>query len=192
MSGSKVLLILGSGGNVGASVASLFSQNGYKVALAARRLKDEENAQGQLHIKADLADPASVESSFDKVVAKFGPPTVVVYNGEVTMISSVRCTDGVVSAASATPVPADSPLDLSIESLTKDMTINTTSVLAAAKKAVEGFERLPSTYSKAFIYTGNFLNKYLMPPLVSLGMGKSATGHLLAVASQAYGPKGYS
>lgn len=67
--------------SVGASVAKLFSQNGYQVALAARRLDDEVNDQGQLHIKLDLAHSSAVQSAFDKVTAKFGPPSVVVYNG---------------------------------------------------------------------------------------------------------------
>lgn len=81
MSASKVLLILGAGGNIGASVASLFAQNGYKVALAARRLQDAMDEDGRLHIHADVANAESVESAFDKVAAKFGPPDVVVYNG---------------------------------------------------------------------------------------------------------------
>ena len=81
---SKVLLVLGAGGNVGASVASLFAQNGYKIALAARRLQDAVNDDGHLQIQADLANAESVESAFDKVSTKFGPPNVVVYNGTWT------------------------------------------------------------------------------------------------------------
>lgn len=81
MSTSKILLILGAGGNVGASVANLFGQNGYKVAIAARRLQDAVNDDGQLQIQADLSHAESVESAFDKVAAKFGVPNVVVYNG---------------------------------------------------------------------------------------------------------------
>ena len=78
---SKVLLVLGAGGNIGASVASLFAQNGYKIALAARRLQDGINEDGNLHIQADFSHADSVESAFDKVSAQFGPPNVVVYNG---------------------------------------------------------------------------------------------------------------
>lgn len=81
MSTSKVILILGAGGNVGASTASLFAKNGYKVAIAARRLQDKVNDEGQLQIQADLSQPETVKSMFDKVIAKFGPPSVVVYNG---------------------------------------------------------------------------------------------------------------
>ncbi|KAK4540186.1 hypothetical protein LTR36_009684 [Oleoguttula mirabilis] len=174
MSASKVLLVLGAGGNVGASVVSLFARNGYKVALAARRLQDGTNDDGHLHIHADLADEASVESAFDKTSAKFGPPSVVVYN-----------------AAAAHIVPADNPLDLSVASFNQDIAVNTSSVLVAARRAVQDFEQLPSTVPKTFVYTGNFLNTEVMPFLISLGIGKSASAHLIAVASKAYGPKGY-
>lgn len=63
--------------------------------------------------------------------------------------------------------------------------------LIAAKKAVQGFEKLPSTASRTFIYTGNFMNKHTLPFLVNAGMGKAATAHLLATAQEAYEPKGY-
>lgn len=82
MSAQKVLLILGAGGNVGASTAKLFSQNGYKVAVAARKYKNEVNSEGQLEVHLDLAQPDNVDGAFDKVIEKFGPPNAVVYNGE--------------------------------------------------------------------------------------------------------------
>jgi NAD(P)-dependent dehydrogenase (short-subunit alcohol dehydrogenase family) len=85
MSGSKVLLVLGAGGNIGASVASLFAEKGYKVAIAARRLKDGVNDAGQLQVQMDLSKPETVDATFDKVTAKFGgPPNVIVYNGKST------------------------------------------------------------------------------------------------------------
>ncbi|KAK5165785.1 uncharacterized protein LTR77_008708 [Saxophila tyrrhenica] len=174
MSTSKVLLVLGAGGNVGASVASSFAKNGYKVAIAARRLSDAVDDDGNLQIQADLSKPETVKSSFDKVTAKFGPPSVVVYN-----------------AASAQPVPAESPLDLPLEAFNRDIAVNTASVLVAAQNAVEGFKKLPKGTAGTFIFTGNFLNVKTMPFLVSGGIGKAATAHLLQVASQAYAPQGF-
>jgi NADP-dependent 3-hydroxy acid dehydrogenase YdfG len=82
MSASKVLLILGAGGNIGASVANTFTKNGYKVALAARSLQDGSNQNGNLQIKTDLGNPKSIESAFDKTTAEYGPPNVIVYNGK--------------------------------------------------------------------------------------------------------------
>lgn len=91
MSASKILLVLGAGGNVGASLAGLFAQKGYKIALAARRLQDAVNEDGTLHIHADLGNAESVESAFDKVASHFGPPNVVVYNGIVIFILPTDC-----------------------------------------------------------------------------------------------------
>lgn len=82
MSASKVLLVLGAGGRVGASVAKLFGQNGYKVAIAARSLEDKTNDQGQLQVRVDVGSPDSINATFDKVSAQFGPPSVVVHNGQ--------------------------------------------------------------------------------------------------------------
>ena len=81
MSSKPVALILGAGANTGAHVARGFANNGYSVAVAARRLNEETSSDGQLHVPADLADPAAVESVFEKVSKALGPPGVVVYNG---------------------------------------------------------------------------------------------------------------
>ena len=83
MSSSKILLILGAGGRVGASVASLFSKNGYSVAIAARSLEDNTvNEAGYLQIRVDFSKLEAVAPTFEKVRKKFGsPPSVVVYNG---------------------------------------------------------------------------------------------------------------
>ena len=77
----STILILGAGKNVGASVARMFAQKGYKVAIAARQLQDTTDSEGKLTIAADLADPKSVGTVFDKVENAFGPINVVVYNG---------------------------------------------------------------------------------------------------------------
>ena len=86
-SASKILLILGSGGRVGASVASLFGHKGYSVAIAARSLEDNKvNAAGQLELRADFANADTLAPTFEKVKEKFGaPPNVVVYNGKPTV-----------------------------------------------------------------------------------------------------------
>jgi NAD(P)-dependent dehydrogenase (short-subunit alcohol dehydrogenase family) len=77
-----VLLILGGGANIGAAVANKFAAGGYKVAIAARSVVDGlDNSTGFLNIRADLSDPAVVPNIFDKTRAKFGLPSVVVYNG---------------------------------------------------------------------------------------------------------------
>ena len=78
---SPVLLILGSGPNVGQHVARAFAAKGYKVALAARKLIEEDSTADQVNISSDLSDPDSVVNVFAKVKASLGLPSVVVYNG---------------------------------------------------------------------------------------------------------------
>ena len=78
---SPVVLILGAGSNIGRHVAQAFAAKGYRIALAARRLKEEDNTPNELNIPSDLSDPNSVVNVFSKVRASFGVPSVVVYNG---------------------------------------------------------------------------------------------------------------
>jgi len=78
---SPVVLILGAGSNIGRHVAQAFAAKGYRIALAARRLKEEDNTPNELNIPSDLSDPNSVVNVFSKVRASLGVPSVVVYNG---------------------------------------------------------------------------------------------------------------
>jgi NAD(P)-dependent dehydrogenase (short-subunit alcohol dehydrogenase family) len=78
---SPVILILGAGPNIGANVAKTFAASGYKVAVAARSLKETESTDTQLNIPSDFSKPADVASVFSKVKKAFGIPSVVVYNG---------------------------------------------------------------------------------------------------------------
>lgn len=73
----------------------------------------------------------------------------------------------------------------------KDMNVNTTSVFVAAQQAAQGFEELSDSAAKTFIYTGNALNSMVITPLLTGGMGKSATAHLIRVAAETYGDHGY-
>jgi NAD(P)-dependent dehydrogenase (short-subunit alcohol dehydrogenase family) len=79
---SPVILILGSGPNIGHHVARTFLAKGYKVAMASRRVKEDENNADLARISADLQDPHCVKGIFSKVEALFGLPSVVVYNGK--------------------------------------------------------------------------------------------------------------
>ncbi len=94
-------------------------------------------------------------------------------------------------AGSSKFTPAKNPLDLSVTDFNRDMAINTNSVLEAAKQAVLSFDQLPSSASRTFIFTGNILNTEPILPMLSMGMGKAATAHLIFNASMAYKDKGY-
>jgi len=79
---SPIILIFGAGPNIGHHVARAFASKGYKVALAARRVKEADNNNDQINIPSDLSDPSSVVNAFSKVKTLLGLPSVVVYNGE--------------------------------------------------------------------------------------------------------------
>jgi hypothetical protein len=78
---SPIVLILGSGPNIGQSVARRFASEGYKVAIASRSQKETDSTDKQLNIKTDLTKPLEVADAFSKVKTTFGTPGVVIYNG---------------------------------------------------------------------------------------------------------------
>ncbi|PVI07445.1 putative short-chain dehydrogenase [Periconia macrospinosa] len=170
---SKILLLIGAGPRVGEGVAQAFLQKGYKVALASRTQRNPDTSD-QIHFTADVSKADSVADLFSRVKAKWGTPSVVVYN-----------------AAALTFAKADDPLSIPLDSFIRDLTINTTSVYAAAHEAVVGFGELPEEASKTFIFTGNYLNEKVLPPFIDLGIGKSATAHAIQTAALAYKDKGF-
>jgi NAD(P)-dependent dehydrogenase (short-subunit alcohol dehydrogenase family) len=78
---SPVALILGAGARIGHHVGSAFAAKGYKIALVARSLKDEDSTPDQMSIRGDFSDPESVVKAFAKAEAQLGLPSVVIYNG---------------------------------------------------------------------------------------------------------------
>jgi hypothetical protein len=90
-----------------------------------------------------------------------------------------------------TPNDAKNPLSLPLADFTRDFNINTTSAFVAAQQAVLAFEQLPDSASRTFIYTGNILNETTMAPLLDLGVGKSATAHIIQSAAAAYKDRGF-
>jgi NAD(P)-dependent dehydrogenase (short-subunit alcohol dehydrogenase family) len=76
-------LIVGVGSGLSASLARLFSKNGMKVALGARRADGLAALAKEIGGKAfacNAADPDDVKKLFAEVEAAFGAPDVVVYN----------------------------------------------------------------------------------------------------------------
>ena len=188
---APVVLIFGAGPNIGHHVAKAFAAKGYKIALTARKSREENNTTDQIHIQSDLADPSSVASAFAKVKAAFGLPNVVIYNGMPLPILTFSTLSDFSAAAAATFNDAKHPLSLPLTDFTRDLNVNTTSAFVAAQQAVLAFEQLPESESKTFIYTGNILNTTTMAPLLDLGVGKSATAHIIQSAASAYKDKGF-
>ncbi|RKK13380.1 hypothetical protein BFJ66_g14383 [Fusarium oxysporum f. sp. cepae] len=171
---SPIVLILGSGPNIGQCVARKFASEGFRVAIASRSQKEADSTDKQLNIKTDLTKPLEVADAFSKVKTTFGTPSVVVYN----------------ASAAAFP-PADDPLSVSYTDFSNNTAINIHSAFIAAQQAVTGFAQLPESAARTFIYTGNILNVSILPKFLDAGVGKSGAAHMMWAAADAYKNKGY-
>ncbi|KAL6699457.1 NAD(P)-binding protein [Trichoderma pleuroticola] len=167
---SKVVLIFGYGPRIGVAVARAFASRGYKVAVVSRSDRAADTPADYLSIKADLSNAYNVEDVFTEVRNKLGIPSVVVYNAFTLSVQGF-----------------DQPLS----SVITDAHVNTFSAYAAAQQAVKGFAELPSDASKTFIYTSNKLHIMTLEPLISMGMGKSASAHMIHYLSEVYKSSGY-
>lgn len=185
-----IALIFGTGKNVGAAVVKAFSAKGYKIATVSRTAT-VDTTDARLHIPADLADPESISTVFEAVRKQLGHPSVVIYNGSFTHPQPGFITRLTKIGAAASFVNKEDPLELSLKDAIRDMNINTFSVLAAAKEAVKSFRELPKDAARTFIFTGNIMNSQAIPALMSAGIGKSATSHLIQTSAQVYADRGY-
>lgn len=177
MAANLVVLILGAGPRVGASVADTFASNGYKVALASRSGSGTKTDKGFLSLQADFSKPDSVPALFDAVMAEFHtPPSVVIYN----------------AGTFTNPPDKESFFSIAAENVAIDLNVNSVSPYVAAQQAVNGWAKVPTEIKKTFIFTGNMLNVTIapMPMTVTLGMGKSASSYWIGLADMMYSAGG--
>ncbi len=85
---NKVLLLYGSGPNVGAGILKKFAANGWKTAAIVRTMRDEYKDSADLVLQADFADAQAIQKVYSEVEGKLGTPNCVVYNGV-----HISCTD---------------------------------------------------------------------------------------------------
>ena len=78
---TPIILILGAGPNIGHAVARPFATKGYRVALAARSVKEADNTDNLLNIPSDYSKTKDVVNAFEQTKKTFGIPGVVIYNG---------------------------------------------------------------------------------------------------------------
>ena len=72
------------------------------------------------------------------------------------------------------------------------LSVNTISAFVAAQEAVKSFDKLTDhSTPRIFIYTGNKLNGGALPPLLTLGVGKAASSHVIEYFSKVYREQGY-
>lgn len=177
MTANPVVLILGAGSNIGASVATKFSSNGYKVALVSRSGTGSKTAEGYLSLKADLTQPDAIPPVFEAVKAEFNvAPIVVVYN-----------------AYSMEFIPKDGSIfSISAEKFQSDLVVNSVTSYVAAQQAVTAWKSLPEETQKTFIYTGNYLDTTVasVPDWLNLGVGKGASAYWVGLADILHAEKG--
>jgi len=118
---SKVALVTGGGSGIGRAVAIALANNGYRVALAGRRLAQlEETAaasKGQmLPMSVDVTDAAAVQAMVARTVSQFGRLDVLFNN----------------AGATAPPTPIE---DLSLDMWRKVVDTNLTGSFLCAQAA---------------------------------------------------------
>ncbi len=91
MAETQVALVVGGGPGISASCARLFSQQGMKVAVAARNvnkaaLQTLAEAHGATLVACDASDPASVAAMFEEVSSKLGTPRLVGQQAAIGML----------------------------------------------------------------------------------------------------------
>lgn len=81
MTSHKIALVLGAGPGVGIEFLKKFQSHGYRVALSSRSADSSKDDDKTLNLKADFSQPTTVTDVFNTIREKWGPPTVVLYNG---------------------------------------------------------------------------------------------------------------
>ncbi|KAK5705302.1 hypothetical protein LTR97_002420 [Elasticomyces elasticus] len=170
---ARVALILGAGPNLGQSIAAKFAANGYRVAVAARRVSDGvSNGTGFFGMKANLSNPETVRQVFQTTTKELGPPNVVVYNERFT-------------------TPPDDPLSATVVQIEASRKAGVDSAFVAAQEALKAFKTHPPGTPTAFIYTGNTLNQIAIPGVLPFALAKVAAAMLIEYCANAYGKDGY-
>ncbi|KAH8904218.1 NAD(P)-binding protein [Coniochaeta sp. PMI_546] len=170
-----VVLIIGSGPNIGAALAKKFSKAGYNVATVSRSCAGGSQDGVDFHTEADLADSNTISDVFDRVQRRLKTfPTVIVWN-----------------VAQRTPSPDKNNIfSVPIGDVEKDLAVAVTSPWAAAREAVEKWEE---GKKRVFIYTGNIMAKTVFPhpDFTTLGTAKRAASYLVEAADAQYKARGW-
>ncbi|KAK0125622.1 hypothetical protein ONS96_009458 [Cadophora gregata f. sp. sojae] len=177
MATKPVILILGAGPRIGASLATHFSTASYSIALASRHGTNTLLPSGHLSLLADFSTPSSIPTLFATVKKHFSsPPNVVIYN-----------------AGAFTPPPCnDNVFSIPAEALMADMNVNTISAYVAAQEAVKAWEG-EGKGRGVFIYTGNICNVEIVPwpMMLTGGVGKAASAYWIGLVDGLMDEKGY-
>lgn len=160
----KVITIVGMGPGISFSVAKAFAQEGFTIAMIARRenalkkLKEELNALGYHNVHpyfADVTNEFELKNAFRKIHSQLGNTDILLYNVSVFREAT--------------------PLNLDIEAVVKDFRANVVGAIISVHEVIDGMKR--NNKGKIFI-TGGGLAIDPYPEYASLGIGKAAIRNL--------------
>ena len=198
---SPTAFILGAGGHIGLAVANKLKQEGYQVAVGARKPLQKE---GLVPITVDVSDTDSITNAFAEVKQKLGAaPSVVIFNGSSIRVRPPPNWDHThwlsfpfsVATVAVPKVPGDpATVELSAVKTAAEITVG---LFASIQQAVAGFRSLPadSSVPKTFIFTGNrvpFLPRSApWSDLFTLGLQKTDGAYLTEIFHTAYEKEGF-
>ncbi|MFD2329237.1 SDR family NAD(P)-dependent oxidoreductase [Cohnella sp. GCM10020058] len=170
-----LLVVVGAGAGVSASVARKFGSEGFKVALIARRkasleaLAEELTGQGidTFPVEADASVPASVEEAFGRIRASFGEPSALLYNAAAITRSAVS--------------------NLDEQQLIDDFKVNVVGALTSVKQVVPSFV---ARKHGTILITGGGLALSPNPAYASLSIGKAGVRSLAFALAEELAPQG--
>ena len=165
----KLCTVIGVGPGMGMAIAKKFAQQGFNLALVARRKEALAEYEKELRKKGvktfsyptDVSDLDQLASTMNKIEKEAGQSNPLIYNVSV-LNSSV-------------------PSKLKIEDLIKEFKINVASALVCVKKVLPFMQKAQT--GKIFLTGGGLaLNPYY--EYASLGIGKAAMRSLSISLSQ--------
>ncbi len=156
---NKICAIVGVGVGLGLAIAKKFGQEGYRVAMLARRLEALEEYQTSLAgigviaqgFSADASDSISLTNAFEQIRQTLGAPDVLVYN--------------------AAALKQKDAMSVTADEFVQDFKLNVAGALTASQQVVPGMREQGGG---TILLTGGGLAFEPYPELMSLAIGKSA------------------
>lgn len=182
MSGSKLIVIVGTGPGIGLATATLFASRGFDVALisrSAQRLREDvaevQSAGKGVKVRAfpvDVADYVALKKTLDSIHQKMGKPEVVVFNAARIAQTTIGETN-----------PEDVLEDFKLTNIGQYVAASWALPLLAEVAKQEGTH--PS-----FLLNSSGISYMPVTGMFSLSMQKAAQNNFLGSLAQVAGPKG--
>lgn len=187
---APVVLIFGSGANIGAALVKHFLAADYHVATVSRSPGASASTSDLLHIQADLSDPSAIPNIFTRLLSTPGWttfPAVIIWN----------------AYAASRPAVYDptNPFAVADADFDRDWNLMVKSPFVAAREAVRAWTTAgPGGRKGTFIMTGNACPRAIITerdvpagvPLanfMTLGVGKSGANFWLSNADEVFREK---